>query len=1099
MVRNDYVGLDVTGDSALGNSAGGILIRSDHNDIGGLTNHDDCRPCNVISGNGGAGIALAGVGTIIHGNFIGTKATGEEDVPNAGEGIVVGSGLLTTSDTTIGADGPGLARNVVSGNAGHGILVFGSNTKATTIRRNNIGRTASDFPGTNGGDGVRVALADDTTIEFNQIGGSTGDAVAVVGPGDPRVIIGGNNIDHNGDLGIDLGADGVTPNDADTADDADTGPNSLQNFPEIVSAVGTNKPTLPGNTITIDYRLQSNPDTSGIVLEFFESAGCNPGAPDSPPFGEGLVPIGSVTVDTDADGSYPASGTDTVVFSRFVPPGFVITATATGPNGTSEFSRCAVVRGVSADLALSKSVDHATPLVGSDVTFTLSVTNDGPDGATGVTVTDVLPAGLMFVSADPPAAYDQSTGLWTVGTLANGATANLEVVATVTGTTPAINGAEVSASDQSDPDSTPGNAGATDEDDEATATVTGRPPPMLSIADVAVSEGDIGTTDMTFTVGLSTPSSQSVTVHFATSGGTATAGLDYALTSGTLTFAPGELSALITVSVNGDTSFEPDETVIVTLSGPNNAGIADGTGVGTILGDDPPPAQSVSVVNDVTVAEGDSGTTAVVFTVALSSPSDQVVTVTYATTAFRGTATNEVDYIGTGGTFTFAPGELTKSATVQVLGDTLDEPDEVTYFVIFFPTNATIGDDEGVLTILDDDAARTISIADTTVIEGDAGPTDASFTVSLSGPSGQPVTVDYATTDGTASAGLDYTATSGSLTFAPGQTSRTITVPVSGDTIDEPDETFDVTLSDPAGASLADGAALATITDDDQAAISIADVTVGEGDSGSTAALFSVSLASPAGQTVTVRYSTADGTATAGLDYVAASGTLTFAPGEQAKTVSVAVSGDTTDEPDETFFVDLSGPTNGVVAAGQGSATITDDDPPVASVVNDVTVAEGDSGTTAVVFTVALSSPSDQVVTVTYATTAFRGTATNEVDYIGTGGTFTFAPGELTKSATVQVLGDTLDEPDEVTYFVIFFPTNATIGDDEGVLTILDDDAARTISIADTTVIEGDAARPMHHSRSRCRVLPASPSRSTTPPPTGPPAPASTTPPRRAA
>ena len=102
-------------------------------------------------------------------------------------------------------------------------------------------------------------------------------------------------------------------------------------------------------------------------MDFYESTVCNPGAPASPPFGEGFTLIGSKTVSTDADGSYPASGSDTVVFDRFVPPGFVITATATGPDGTSEFSRCITVEEAdagTADLSLTKTVDDPTPTVG---------------------------------------------------------------------------------------------------------------------------------------------------------------------------------------------------------------------------------------------------------------------------------------------------------------------------------------------------------------------------------------------------------------------------------------------------------------------------------------------------------------------------------------------------------------------------------------------------------------------------------------------------------------------------------------------------------------------------------------------------------------
>src|SRR5262249_36379119 len=144
------------------------------------------------------------------------------------------------------------------------------------------------------------------------------------------------------------------------------------------------------------------------------------------------------------------------------------------------------------------------------------------------------------------------------------------------------------------------------------------------------------------------------------------------------------------------------------------------------------------------------------------------------------------------------------------------------------------------------------------------------------------VTVQYATADGTASAGSDYQATSGTLTFAPGETSKTIAVSVIGDIIDESDETFSVNLSAPANAVLGNSQRIGTILDDDPPppTLAVNDVSVTEGNSGSASPVFPVPPSPPTSAPVTVNYATADGTATAGSDYQAASGTLTFAPGE---------------------------------------------------------------------------------------------------------------------------------------------------------------------------------------------------------------------------
>src|SRR5439155_555178 len=224
-------------------------------------------------------------------------------------------------------------------------------------------------------------------------------------------------------------------------------------------------------------------------------------------------------------------------------------------------------------------------------------------------------------------------------------------------------------------------------------------------------------------------------------------------------------------------------------------------------------------------------------------------------------------------------------------------------------------------------APTSVSIGDTSVVEKNTGKVAANFTVSLSAPSGQTVKVKYATADGTATAGTDYLAKTGTVTFNPGETTKTVTVTALGDTLPEPNETFVVDLSSPTNATIADGQGLGTITDDDAGpALTIGDATVIEGDSGTVDAIFQVTLDAASEQTVTVDFSTADDSATSPDDYLAASGTLTFAPGETTKTVTVTVNGDTQVELDETFFVNLSNESNATVADGQGVGTITNDD-----------------------------------------------------------------------------------------------------------------------------------------------------------------------------
>ncbi|HEY9669181.1 MAG TPA: glycoside hydrolase family 9 protein [Coleofasciculaceae cyanobacterium] len=226
----------------------------------------------------------------------------------------------------------------------------------------------------------------------------------------------------------------------------------------------------------------------------------------------------------------------------------------------------------------------------------------------------------------------------------------------------------------------------------------------------------------------------------------------------------------------------------------------------------------------------------------------------------------------------------------------------------------------------------TLSISDVTVTEGNSSTTNALFAVNLSAASTQTVSVNYATANGSATASSDYTATTNTLTFAPGETSKTISVPIIGNTVAESSETFTVNLSNPSNAAIADGQGVGTIIDNDSAPtlpqLSIKDVTVTEGNSGTTNALFAVNLSAASTQTVRVNYATANGSATAGSDYTATTNTLTFAPGETSKTISVPIIGNTVAESSETFTVNLSNPSNAAIADGQGVSTILDNDAP---------------------------------------------------------------------------------------------------------------------------------------------------------------------------
>ena len=242
--------------------------------------------------------------------------------------------------------------------------------------------------------------------------------------------------------------------------------------------------------------------------------------------------------------------------------------------------------------------------------------------------------------------------------------------------------------------------------------------------------------------------------------------------------------------------------------------------------------------------------------------------------------------------------------------------------------------------------AESLSIDDVTITEGDVGAVAATFTVTLSDVSPDTVTVDYATADGTAVAPGDYSAAGGTLTFLPGETTQTVTVDVNGDALDEEEETYTVDLTN---AVERDDRRRAGRGHDHRRRPAAG--ALGRQRRRSPKATAARSMRpSPSASTIRaagpsrVDYATADGTATAPADYAPTSGTLTFAAGQTTKQVTVLVNGDPLDESDETTSLNLANAINATIADGQGVGTITDDDPPPALSINDVTVTEGDCG-----------------------------------------------------------------------------------------------------------------------------------------------------------
>ncbi len=577
----------------------------------------------------------------------------------------------------------------------------------------------------------------------------------------------------------------------------------------------------------------------------------------------------------------------------------------------------------------------------------------------------------------------------------------------------------------------------------ATATIGAAGSATVSISGGGnVNEGD----DATFTVTLSGSPGAAVLVDYTTAIGTASA-TDFSDTSGTLTFTAGvtgtDLTQTFDVPVLTDSFVEGSESFTATLSANASNPLPTGFNLGTATATATIGAAgsaTVSISGGGNVNEGDNAT----FTVTLSGSPGAAVVVDYATAA--GTATAGSDFTATNGTLTFAAGatgtDLSQTFDVPVLTDSFVEGSESFTATLSanasnpLPTGFTLGTTSAQVAITAAGSATVSISGGGNVNEGD----DATFTVTLSGSPGAAVVVDYATAAGTAIPGSDFTARSGTLTFAANTTtlSQTFTVPVTTDSLVEGSETFTATLSAsstsplPTGFSLGTTSAQVAITAAGSATVSISGGgNVNEGDN----ATFTVTLSGSPGAAVMVDYATAAGTATAGSDFTARSGTLTFAAGatgdDLRQTFTVPVTTDSLVEGSETFTAVLSAnasnplPTGFTLGTTSAQVAITAAGSATVSISGGGNVNEGDDAT----FTVTLSGSPGAAVVVDYATAA--GTATAGSDFTETTGTLTFAAGAtgtaLTQTFPVPVTDDSLTEGDETFTATLSANTNSPL------------------------------------------------------------------------
>ncbi|MFO1328796.1 MAG: Calx-beta domain-containing protein [Rubrivivax sp.] len=559
--------------------------------------------------------------------------------------------------------------------------------------------------------------------------------------------------------------------------------------------------------------------------------------------------------------------------------------------------------------------------------------------------------------------------------------------------------------------------------------------PYLHVDNVAVSEGS---PSAVFEVRLDVPSLNEVRVAYGTSNGSAVGGADVQGQTGTLVFAPGELRKTVTVLLVDDTRAEGVESFWLNLASPVNATLVQASATATIFDNDATPGTPAISVQGLDVDES-QGTAR--FVVALDRPSPLPVSVAYGTES--GTALEGQDFVAAHGLLNFAPGEMVKTVTVDLVDDAAAESDESFALQLGAPAAATLAHARGLATIVHNDAPPTgtpqITMRPVVASEGDPW---VDFLVTLAAPSLNEVRVNFGTSNGSAVGGADVQGRTGTLVFAPGQTAQNLRVLLVDDAGAEKPEAFWLNLASPVNATLDQASTTATLFDDDGTAgtpaLSVGDAIV---DESGQRAQFAVWLDRPSLSTVSVDFTTADDTAGAGTDYRSMQGTLTFAPGEMVRTVEVDLIDDTVAETDELFQLLLSNPRQATLADGVGGALIgLSDTAPVSQPRVLVVPAVGSEGDIEGRFVVQLSAPSTHNVRVNFGTA--NGTALGGSDVQGRTGTLSFDPGQTTLVVRTLLVDDTVPEPTESYWFDLGSPVNATVPQARSSHTIVDDDGA---------------------------------------------------------
>jgi len=631
----------------------------------------------------------------------------------------------------------------------------------------------------------------------------------------------------------------------------------------------------------------------------------------------------------------------------------------------------------------------------------------------------------------------------------------------------------------------------------ATGTITNDDTSVsVAVSPAAVAED--GATNLVYTFSRVGVTSNSLAVNF-TVGGTATFGPspdDYTQTgataftpvAGVVTFAPGSSTATVTIDPEADSIVEPDETVVLGVTAGSGYTVgAPATATGTILNDD----SSVSVaVSPGAVAEDGATNLVYTFTRAGVTTNPLVVNFSVGGTATFGASPN--DYTQTGattftssaGTVTIPAGSSTATVIVDPEADTTVEPDETVDLTVTAGAGYTVGSPSSAVgTITNDDTDVTLAVSPASVTED--GATNLVYTFTRAGVTSNSLTVNFSVggtatfgaspNDYTQSGAATFTTSAGTVTFAPGNSTATVTVNPEADTTVEPDETVDLTLTAGSGYNIGSpGSASGTIVNDDtDVSVTVSPAAVAE--DGPTNLVYTFTRNGVTSNALTVNFSVGgtasfgaspnDYTESGATSFTSSAGSVTFAAGSSTATVTVDPEADTTIEPDETVVLTLTGGSGyNVSSPSSATGTITNDDADVSVTVSPAAVAE--DGPTNLVYTFTRTGFTGGALTVNFSVggTATFGpspddyTVSGATTYTTTTGSVTFAPGSPTAAVTVDPEADSVAEPDETV--VITLQPGASynvVNPNSATGTILNDDTLVSVTVSPAATAEGGA------------------------------------------